>query len=76
MTGLSKAYSVGCAEQLRLLTRSVRADENIFTDKTTQRSIKQQADWENIPVKQYQALLVDVAFSVAEPLEDHSCQKS
>jgi hypothetical protein len=51
----------------------MRADENIFTEKTTQRSIKQQADWENVSVKQYQALLVDVAFSVAEPLEDQSC---
>ena len=76
MTALSKAYSVGCAEQLRLLTRPMRADENIFTEKTTHRSIKQQADGENVPVKQYQALLVDVAFSVAEPLEDQSCQKS
>ena len=44
MTALSKAYSVGCAKQLRLLTRPMRADENIFTEKTTQRLIKQQAE--------------------------------
>jgi len=46
--------------------------EHIFTEMTVQRPIKQQADGENIFIKQYQTLLVYVAFPIAKPLEDQS----